>query len=450
MKKLYLFIVLIAGLFNTSIAQWDIIEMPLSRLHHSAVAVNGKVVIAGGFRNNLAPTTSVNIYDIATGAWSSVNLIEARGLMGAVVHGDKVYFAGGGDFYGGISDKIDVYDSKNDQWTTMELSLPRLGVGAAVVGDKLIFAGGAQYTASWTFINSTDLVEIYDVVTETWEYAALSHPRAFMAVATAGNKVFFAGGGGDGNVVSDVVDIYDAANNTWTVETLSSPRGDVSAVAVGDKVLFAAGNSLISDGYSVVDIYDLTTETWSIDYMPDQHRGGDMAEAVLKGKAYFIGGAPYIFNGTWGTVFKKVSIYDPVENSWSTDELTYPRVAVAATVWENQLFVCSGFNWNQGLLSSVEIFTDTTTVTAQVIAPVIPPTVLLYPNPARDLLTIELPATSSFHLEILDAQGHRLYFRTDVAGPIVTAPVGGLPAGVYLIRIWNEAGHSVHRFVRGE
>ena len=57
----------------------------------------------------------------------------------------------------------------------------------------------------------------------------LSEPRAGMVVASAGNKILFAGG------YSTRVDIFDFAANTWSTAELSSPRRRIAAVAAGNK-----------------------------------------------------------------------------------------------------------------------------------------------------------------------------------------------------------------------
>ena len=135
------------------------------------------------------------------------------------------------------------------------------------------------------------------------------------------------------------MDIYDAAADMWTTDTLSVARSDISAVAVDDKVLFAGGVSASNNGFTIVDIYDVPSGEWTTSHLPNQHRGGDMAEASFEEKAFFIGGAPYYLNGTWGSVWDKVSIYDPANESWSMDTLIHPRVAMAATVWKiNSMF----------------------------------------------------------------------------------------------------------------
>src|SRR5205814_1380353 len=86
-----------------------------------------------------------------------------------------------------------------------------------------------------SYLFELKVIDIYDVSSNTWSIAELSKARGRMAVAAIGNKVFFAGGdcfdlvtGGISiNSVSDVVDIYDISTNTWTVSHLSERRGNL-------------------------------------------------------------------------------------------------------------------------------------------------------------------------------------------------------------------------------
>ncbi|MGI8583746.1 MAG: PKD domain-containing protein, partial [Chitinophagaceae bacterium] len=101
----------------------------------------------------------------------------------------------------------------------------------------------------------------------------LSKARAGMAVASAGNKIVFAGGQSNGctgswceDWGSSRVDIYDVSTNSWSIAELSAHRYGIAAIAVGNKIFFAGGEA--GDGannflYSNVDIYDVSTNTWS-------------------------------------------------------------------------------------------------------------------------------------------------------------------------------------------
>jgi hypothetical protein len=68
---------------------------------------------------------------------------------------------------------------------------------------------------------ASSVVDIFDLHSNTWKTASLSHPRAYLGATTVGNIVLFAGGF-DGISVSSVVDIYNATSNTWNVTNLSN------------------------------------------------------------------------------------------------------------------------------------------------------------------------------------------------------------------------------------
>jgi hypothetical protein len=63
------------------------------------------------------------------------------------------------------------------------------------------------------------------------------------------------------------------------------------------------------------------------------------------------------------------------------------------------------------------------------------PAILIYPNPARDQFTLELPAEAE-QLELMDVAGRRVRLWE---GPIPCYsqwPLEGLPSGIYLLRAW--------------
>ena len=74
-----------------------------------------------------------------------------------------------------------------------------------------------------------------------------------MAVASAGNKILFAGGYSTGSL-STRVDIFDFAANTWSTAELSSQRRRIAAVAAGNKIFFAGG--------VIMRVVTLCTQMW--------------------------------------------------------------------------------------------------------------------------------------------------------------------------------------------
>jgi hypothetical protein len=227
------------------------------------------------------------------------------------------------------------------------LSKPRWFMAVASAGNKILFAGG--YSANE--VNGTSRVDIYDIATNTWSTAELSKPGYNIIAIAAGNKIFFAGGGygtylpnGNNNPTGySTVDIYDASTNTWSVTSLSESRGYMSAGVIGDKVFFAGGIDSRGDAVSKVDIYNITTNTWSIAAL-SVPRGG-VSPVTLNNKIYFAGGFYYppFPADTNFTVLSRIDIYDNATNSWSTSSLREPQSEMAGVAIGNKIFWAGGY-----------------------------------------------------------------------------------------------------------
>src|SRR5207237_9654119 len=89
-----------------------------------------------------------------------------------------------------VSAVVDIYDSATGQWSTAALSDARWQLRVATVGSKVLFAGG---TTDGTFNEAaaTATVDIYDAATGEWSTAALSQARLVPTIATVGTKALF-------------------------------------------------------------------------------------------------------------------------------------------------------------------------------------------------------------------------------------------------------------------
>src|SRR5690349_1814823 len=90
------------------------------------------------------------------------------------------------------------------------LSLARRGMGIATAGNKIFFAGGFD---DHDFTSSMD---IYDITSNSWTITSLSEKKGFITTAVSGNKIFFAGGD-LGYIYSSKVEMYDAGTNIWEI-----------------------------------------------------------------------------------------------------------------------------------------------------------------------------------------------------------------------------------------
>ena len=206
------------------------------------------VLIRATCDNSMRPQVCAQLIPIGT-------LSGGPGFVEVAFAGNKLVF------YNYYIDILDIYDPTLNSWSTADLTLsqPSLTTAPTVigVGSKVLFAGGeiGQTLPS-------DVVDIYDVSTNTWAVSHLSKPGMFFSTATCGNKVFFAGG--FTNALSNV-DIYDASTESWSAASLSAPRGGVTVFSGNNKVYFTGGN--FAQISNVIDIYDNGTDTWSTSTM---------------------------------------------------------------------------------------------------------------------------------------------------------------------------------------
>ena len=225
------------------------------------------------------------------------------------------------------------------------LSQSRVSLTVASAGNKIFFAGGNYNIPGSPAASSR--VDIYDLISNTWTTAELSQARYGISSAVLGNKIFFAGGYKDGNRTSSAVDIYDVVTNTWTVANLSVNRAEIAAGTVGNKVVFAGGVHA-EDGYwsggSVfsdrVDIYDASLNTWTVAALSEKMRVG-MAVTTVGNRIYFAGGT-----GNW-SIFdynptSKIDIYDAGTNTWSTSALNRARGGLAGIAVNNKIYWAGG------------------------------------------------------------------------------------------------------------
>ena len=214
----------------------------------------------------------------------------------------------------------------------------RCGIAVATANNKILFAGG------WTPY-ATNHVDIYDISTNTWTAGVLSdnNHRVGVSVTTLGNKVFFAGGDdGIGDFVSAAVDIYDALNNTWSTTQLSTGRSGIASAALGNKVYFAGGWGYnIAGGYgtfNTVDIYDNTTNTWGTTTLSEART--EISATTVDDKIFFAGGR------NDNNYTNKIDILNGANNTWTTSTLAEARSMISSIATVNKIFWAGGLKQN--------------------------------------------------------------------------------------------------------
>lgn len=256
-------------LYDAASGTWSSAVLGERRARLAAAVVGSRAYFGGGGQPNIIfqfqASPTVDVYDAASGTWSSDQLSEGRWSLAAAAAGDQVIFAGGfrTSVVPGIArDTVDVLHVPSGTWTTTVLSVARGALAGAAVGDLALFAGGSDSTNTPPlFVAYHDRVDILDASTGQWSQAALSEPRAHLAGVAVGGRVLFAGGEGDGGA-SARVDIFDVSSGIWSTATLSEPRSHLAAFAVGTRAVFVGGWT-DSGASAAIDVYDAATNLWS-------------------------------------------------------------------------------------------------------------------------------------------------------------------------------------------
>jgi len=404
-----------------------------------ATFFGSKAYFAGGM-NDSGLKSTIEIYDFATGLWDTTrHLSVARDLVTVTTCGSKVFFAGGVDFFstGNVYATVDIFDTLTNQWKVDSLSAPRFNIAALSFGNKVLFAGGMNTQLAIAY----DIVDIYNCETGEWSVMHLPGPR--VGYGGVVNNLGIIPGGFDSLGVTKRVDIYDFTTGTWSVDSLSVARAWVGIATVGDKMLIAGGSIHDVVQSNVVDIYNATTGTWDTANLSLARSFADNQNAAIAcGKAYFIGGGIMNLNGPyWDSAYNQIDIYDPTTKTWSVDSIPITNATVhRAAVSNGDRFIIAGGVW-MGYFSNAEIFS------CQNQGIELFPTKILkiYPNPTSTNITIE--STTRGSLSFLDLNGQQLV-QQEITEPSTTIDLSGLKSGVYFVRLTGERTLQVGKFVK--
>lgn len=155
----------------------------------------------------------------------------ARLEMATAAHDGRIWLAGGLSPLGEAVAEVEIFDPASGEWTSGPL-LPTGVHHAALVsdGDRLLLIGG--YLGA-TFGQPTDIVLALADGADVWEPGpSLPDPRGAGAAAWDGTRVVYAGGVGPGGVSGDVFALTDGA---WDrIGAMPRAREHLAAASDGD------------------------------------------------------------------------------------------------------------------------------------------------------------------------------------------------------------------------
>jgi DNA-binding CsgD family transcriptional regulator len=162
---------------------------------------------------------------------------EPRAGMAAVAYSGDIY-AIAGEGPEGVQGTVFRYITQEDTWETLsDKPTPVSDVKGALIGEKIYVPGGLTMDGS-----PTDILEIYDPRTDTWEVGA-SLPKAISAYALAdfeGQLYLFGGWDGEG-ALADVV-VYDPVDDVWVNgKQMPTKRSYMDAIVVSNSIFVVGG-----------------------------------------------------------------------------------------------------------------------------------------------------------------------------------------------------------------
>lgn len=286
-----------AELYDPSSGTWSAtgsVRTPRS----ASIAVrlqNGKVLIAGGGETpNLA-----DIYDPATGTWSPTgNLNTGRyDATGTLLPNGKVLIAGGATVNGNsvtIVNTAELYDPATGAWSsTGRMNNPRLFHSATLLPNgKVLVAGGESDLAVSNVARSA---ELYDPDTGTWSLTGTMNAARQIHTATLlrSNKVLVASGLANSTTALNTAELYDPVGGTWSVTGNLSQYRETATLLPNGKVLATGGDG----GSLTTEMYDPATGMWSASASLTTKRNTHTVTFLANNKLLAVGGTADGENG---------------------------------------------------------------------------------------------------------------------------------------------------------
>ncbi len=298
-------------------------------------AANNAIVPAGGCINSLSPVppngyvysgTSFSAGD----QWNAMPPMSyARFAPAVVAVNNKLYVMGGWDGVGAVSNIVEVFNFETNTWERKaNMHTAAVYAAAVTVGNAIHVMGG--YNGS-VYLNRH---QVYNTITNTWSLAAnLPQAKSGCEAALVSGKIYLVGGF-NGSVLSTNQE-YDLFANLWTEKAAMPTARTDFALAAFDNGFYVIGG-WNQTALNTNEFYHAASDTWFTQYPSITHRSASSA-SVVNNKVYLIGGGDEF---SYQTLTEE---YDPLTNSWKTKSyLPSPRSYFGTAVIEDKIYLIGG------------------------------------------------------------------------------------------------------------
>jgi hypothetical protein len=353
---------------------------------------------------------------------------------------DDMGYIVGGNSDSGVRDDFYQYNPATDSWT--ELAPFPGGARGFAIGD--IWNGKAYFGFGNDGTSRLNDLWVFDPSNMSWTELA-SCPcaeRAHPAMIAHNGKVFVGLGSSSSGNMNDWWE-YDITLNTWSQkdDLPSLSRHHPYQFGIDDYVYtgFGHGNAIFNDWFR----YDIAGETWTqVATLP--------AEGRVAGTQFSYNGLGYVLSGD-GDNHNSMNTgefwaYDPVTDAW--DELPpHPegsRWAPASFIIDGEVYIINGTSVSEYVTEIYKFDLNSVLSTHELTNS----TVSIYPNPAIDIINIDVPRNIKYDANLYDLQGRLIISTTNKS----VIEIQSLPLGIYFIEIKDlDSGQKViDKIIKGK
>jgi N-acetylneuraminic acid mutarotase len=273
--------------------------MPVQRRSASAVAIDGKVYIYGGYDQNTTTQGQLHVFDPATKVFTALVSGSPRASHDAVAIDGKMYAFGGVNGATYLNDIV-MYDPVLNSWSTLPT-----GSAAARSRHKLIVDGNGFIAVGGltTGGGNNTTFQRYDLGTKTWGTAYGSYGNQLYGLADAFGTLYATGGYPGSPSALNTAIVTATAVQTARQAVPSTRYGHVSFY-IKQGVYVIGGVAGVAADQTKVMRYVPSSNTWVT--------LGTIPWAMADNSAYArVGDDIYIFGGSGGTNFTACWKYTP-------------------------------------------------------------------------------------------------------------------------------------------
>ena len=276
---------------------------------------------------------------------------QARDFLGVASVNGKIYAIGGYDLTyqsdtgsgqtGGIVDTNEEYDPNTNSWTAKSpMPNPRRDFATAVFRDKIYCIGGIANGHIGYDSNVTNVNEVYDTLTGTWETKTPMPAASGSPTANVVNGKIYVFSGTSNWVYDPISDVWSAKSPMPSELSFCGVSYPVfpyyAAVAIDNKIYVmssAGGYSGPTGRITVMMVYDTENDTWSQGKQLYVSLGtypvGAATTGVLAPKRiYFVG--------------SQGAVYDPKLDTWSNIAVLNASAVGTVAVLDDRLYSIGG------------------------------------------------------------------------------------------------------------